>query len=171
MANGGDQGFFMGMMAARRARERRSSQNQAGRNSGGGVLFNIFPTMVIPMVIYAVVTFIGGVDAMVAPLFQIPMVSGGNWALTTGDLLIVVGLLFLFIEMVKAAGSGPATIINHGLSMLVFVIAIALFLLVGKFATSTFFILMIMTLTDVVAGFVVTIVAARRDLAVGDGGA
>ncbi len=89
MANGGDQGFFMGMMAARRARERRSSQNQAGRNSGGGVLFNIFPTMVIPMVIYAVVAFIGGVDAMVAPLFQIPMVSGGNWALTTGDSLSV----------------------------------------------------------------------------------
>ena len=170
MANGGDQGFFLGMMAARRARERHDS-NQAGRSSGGGVLFNIFPTMVIPMVIYAVVAFLAGDGAMVSPLFEIPMVSGGAWALTTGDLLIVVGLLFLFIEMVKAAGSGTATIINHGLSMMVFVIAIALFLLVGQFATSTFFILMMMALFDTVAGFVVTIVAARRDLAVGDGGA
>jgi len=171
MANGGDQGFFLGMMAARRAREQRGSPNQAGRSSGGGVLFNIFPTMIIPMIIYTIVAFVAGEGAMTSALFNIPMVSGGSWALTTGDLLIVVGLLFLFVEMVKAAGSGTATIINHGLSMLVFVIAIALFLLIGKFATSTFFILMMMALFDTVAGFVVTIVAARRDLAVGDGGA
>jgi hypothetical protein len=51
--------------------------------------------------------------------------------------------------------------------MLVFVIAMALFLLVGRFGTSVFFLLTMMALMDTVAGFVVTIVAARRDLAVG----
>jgi hypothetical protein len=47
------------------------------------------------------------------------------------------------------------------------VIAMALFLLVGRFGTSVFFLLTMMALMDTVAGFVVTIVAARRDLAVG----
>jgi len=74
------------------------------------------------------------------------------------------------MELIKAAGSGTATIINHGLSMMIFVIAMALFLLVGQFSTSTFFLIMLMTLMDTVAGFVVTIVAARRDLAVGGEG-
>ncbi|MEE2566347.1 hypothetical protein [Hyphobacterium marinum] len=169
MANGGDQGFFLGMMAARRAREQRQGAAGAGQKSGGGALFNIFPKMVIPIIIYAIIAFIGGADTMRATLFEVPMVSNVNWALTTGDLLLVLGLVFLFIEMVKSAGSGTSTIVNHGLSMVVFVIALALFLLVGQFATSTFFVLMFMTLTDTVAGFVVTIVAARRDLAVADG--
>lgn len=170
MAGGGDQGFFLGMMAARRARERRGDV-QTSRRSGGGALFNIFPKMLIPVIIYAIVAFIGGADVMRATLFEVPMVSNVNWGLTTGDLLLVLGLIFLFIEMVKSAGSGTSTIVNHGLSMVVFVVCLALFLLVAQFATSTFFVLMFMTLTDVVAGFVVTIVAARRDLAVGDGGA
>jgi len=49
----------------------------------------------------------------------------------------------------------------------VFVIGLVLFLLVGQFATSVFFLLTVMALLDTVAGFVVTIVSARRDLAVG----
>mgnify|MGYP002652791539 CR=1 FL=1 len=62
--------------------------------------------------------------------------------------------------------AGFAAALLHRLSG----IALALFLLVGRFATSTFFILTVMTLIDVMAGFVVTIVASRRDLAVGDAG-
>ncbi|MEE2525990.1 hypothetical protein V0U79_06395 [Hyphobacterium sp. HN65] len=167
MANGGDQGFFLGMTASRRARERRASGGN-GQQRGGGTLFNIFPKMVIPVIIYAVVAFMAGPGAMTSELFSVRMVSGADWVLTTGDLLLILGLLVFFIEMVKAAGSGTATILNHGLSMLVFVIALALFLLMEQFATSTFFILMVMALIDTLAGFVVTIVAARRDLAVAD---
>lgn len=128
--------------------------------------------MIVPIVIYALVAFIAGTDAMSSVLFTIPMMSTPDgWGLTTGDLLLVLGLIFLFIEFMESAGTGSTTIINHALSMVVFVIALALFLLVGRFATSTFFILTAMTLIDVMAGFVVTIIASRRDLAVGDAGA
>ena len=58
MANGGDQGFFLGMMASRRARERRAA-GEDGQQRGGGTLFNIFPLMVIPVIIYAAVALIG----------------------------------------------------------------------------------------------------------------
>lgn len=168
MANGGDSGFFLGMMAARRARGRHDENVATGRKSGGGALFNVFPKMIIPIIIYAIVAFVAEPSAMSSVLFTVPMMSNPDgWGLTTGDLLLVLGLIFLFIEMVKSAGSGSSTIINHALSMMVFVVGLALFLLVGQFATSTFFILMTMTLIDTLAGFVVTIVAARRDLAVG----
>ncbi|MGA1342153.1 MAG: hypothetical protein ACO33A_03750, partial [Hyphomonas sp.] len=59
-----------------------------------------------------------------------------------------------------------ATIINHGISLLLFIICLVQFLLMPNFATSTFFILMAMTLLDVLAGVIVTIVSARRDFGV-----
>lgn len=183
MAGGGDNGVLLGMTAAQRAQ-------RGGRGSQGvGSMFNVFPKMIIPVVIYAIVALIfGGGDAanfigevcrhggeactvgeLGATLFVVPMVSG-LWGLSVGDVLVILGLIFLFIELVKSAGSGTATIINHALSMLVFVLALGLFLLVELFATSTFFLIMMMTLMDTLAGFIVTIVAARRDLAVGGDG-
>jgi hypothetical protein len=44
-----------------------------------------------------------------------------------------------------------------------------LFLSVGSFATSTFFLLTMMVVFDVLVGATVTIVSARRDFGVGDG--
>ncbi|WP_412545554.1 hypothetical protein [Maricaulis sp. MIT060901] len=127
-------------------------------------MFNVFPMMIIPVAAYAVAAFMG-VD-MSAGVFSVPMVNG-SLELSVGDILIILGMLMLFVELIKSAGSGTATIVNHGLSMLIFVIAMALFLLMGQFGTAAFFLITLMTLMDTVAGFVVTIVAARRDLAVG----
>ena len=109
MANGGDQGFFLGMMASRRARERRAA-GEDGQQRGGGTLFNIFPLMVIPVIIYAAAALIGGNGAIAYEIFSPTMVSGAVWTLTVGDLLVILGLVFLFIETVKAAGSGTATV-------------------------------------------------------------
>jgi hypothetical protein len=47
--------------------------------------------------------------------------------------------------------------------MIVFVACLILFLIWDRAATSTFFLLMLMAMTDVIAGFSVTINAARRD--------
>ena len=58
---------------------------------------------------------------------------------------------------------------NHAISMILLIACLILFLLSQNFATSTFFILTVMTLLDVLAGVVVTIVSARRDFAVGEG--
>ena len=48
--------------------------------------------------------------------------------------------------------------------MLVFVGCLLLFLLVRKTGTSTFLLITLMSAIDVIAGFTVSIVAARRDL-------
>lgn len=163
MAGGGDNGVLLGMTAANQARR------SGGRGNGGGSMFNVFPLLIIPVIIYAIVAYTTGAD-MSAQVFPPVQMVSGSLPLSKGDLLVILGMIMLFMELIKAAGSGTATIINHGLSMVIFVIAMALFLLVGHFATSTFFLLTLMTLMDTVAGFVVTIVAARRDLAVGGDG-
>jgi hypothetical protein len=49
-----------------------------------------------------------------------------------------------------------------------FILCLVEFLLFPAFATSTFFLVTLMVLLDVLAGFIVTIVAARRDVDFGD---
>jgi hypothetical protein len=48
--------------------------------------------------------------------------------------------------------------------MLTFVVCLILFLLWSGAATSGFFLIMALTLVDVIAGFTVTLAGARRDI-------
>jgi hypothetical protein len=96
--------------------------------------------------------------------FVVPMASGVQWVVQWGDILVLVSLVLLFVELLKSTSTGTSAIFNHALSMLVFIICLVEFLLHKAFATSVFFMIMIMSLLDVLAGVVVTIVSARRDV-------
>ena len=63
----------------------------------------------------------------------------------------------------KSTSSQRIAIINHALSMILFIGVLVEFLLLPGFATSTFFLIVIMILLDVLAGFIVTIIASRKD--------
>lgn len=145
-----------------------SGEAQA-QKSGGLSMFTIFPKMLLPMVVYAIVAYADaffGSDVgnmLQNPLFTLGLPSG-DWAVAASDLILTFALIMLFVEMIGAASSGTSTLLNHGLSMGTLLLALLLFLLVPVFATSTFFLLIVMALLDVVAGFTVTAISARRDL-------
>ena len=84
-------------------------------------------------------------------------------------MLVIVAIALLFIEILKSTSTGTSSIFNHAISMILFIVCLIEFLLMPNFATSTFFIIMSMTLLDVLAGVIVTIVSARRDFGVGEG--
>ena len=86
---------------------------------------------------------------------------------TVSDLYIILGVLVLYIEVFKSTRTGVSSVIDHTLSMIVFVLFLIEFLVVKDCGTSTFFILGLMSLLDVIAGFTVSIVAARRDFSLG----
>ena len=92
------------------------------------------------------------------------MASGVEWIVTFGDVMVLLSLILLFIELLKSTSTGTAAIFNHALSMLVFLICLVEFLLHPAFATTPFFLILVMSLLDVLAGVVVTIVSARRDV-------
>lgn len=136
-------------------------------------MLSSIPLMAVPFILYNVLAFTGigaeGVNGIWDQvLFSITMVSGTPWSMTMGDLLIMLGLLLLFFEILKATRIGNTSIIDHLLSTFVFVAYLVEFLLIGKAATSVFFILMFMTLIDVMAGFSVSIRSATRDVSLGD---
>jgi len=115
------------------------------------------------LLIYDAIVFAGKETMLGDVLFRIKMMSGAEWILTGGDLLLVFGLLLLFIEVFKSTRTNEAAIVDHILSTLVFVIYVVEFIVLKGAGTSVFFLLTLMSLFDVVAGFSITIKTARRD--------
>lgn len=100
----------------------------------------------------------------------LPSVSVSTpWSVTWGDLFVIVGVVFLAIEIVRATRTDRISMANHALSMLVFVAGLIEFLLLKGFGTSTFFIVWMMTMVDVLVGMFVSIITARRDFGVAPG--
>jgi hypothetical protein len=131
-----------------------------------------FPLLLIALVFYNLLIFGGdlfvpaGQSAAewLASGITIKMFSGDAWYFTLGDLVVLITLGLLFIEVVKATRTTAVEVLNHGLSALVFVVALIEFVTMHGFATTTFFFIVIMAFFDVVAGFTISIVAAKRDL-------
>src|ERR1700744_1618076 len=139
-------------------------------------MFRLFPLLIIPIVVYNFLALGGGVIAhhdvqdLTKASFEISMFSQTKWSISLGDAFLFAGLVLLFVVVVKATRTTSNEIINHGLSMLVFVIALIEFITLKGFSTSTFFFLMAMTLFDVIAGYTISIVAAEHDLGLGRAG-
>ena len=129
-----------------------------------------FPLLVVPVAFYNILmlTISGGFTGAGAgarlstPLVNLHMVSRAAWPISLGDLLLTGSLLILFAELLKSAGSRRIAVLNHSLAMGLFVLCLTEFLLFPAFATSTFFLISLMVLLDVAAGFAVTVMASRR---------
>ncbi len=125
------------------------------------------PLMIVPFVLYnlGLTGLLGGDgNPWGNVLFSMPMLSGGVWSFTLGDLVTIVALALLFVELVKSTRTSNASIVDHLLSLAVLVLFIVEFLLVQGAATSLFFLLMFVAAIDVLAGFSVSLRAASRDV-------
>lgn len=133
-------------------------------------MFAAVPLLVLPVVAYNLLALMGdgfGVadgGRLGGPLFFVTMASGVRWGVSLGDVLVFVSLCVLFVELLKSTASRRSAIVNHGLSMVLFIVCLVEFLLLPAFATSTFFLILAMVLLDVLAGFTVSIVTARKDV-------
>ena len=131
-----------------------------------------FPLLLFAVIFYNLLALGGGmaggldVAAFLNEGFSVTMPSKEIWRFTWGDLFVALSLSLLFLEVVKATRTGRIQLLNHAFSTLTFVAALVEFLLLKGFATGAFFLLMLMTLFDVIAGYTISIVAARRDLSV-----
>ena len=142
-------------------------------------IFTAFPMLILPVLLYAFLAiFAGKPDGVTAVpmarmleagIFRMPMISGGAWEFDLGDAVLLFALIMLFIEIIKSTNTEAASLLNHGLSIGALIVALIAFLLFRSFGTSEFFLLLVMLVLDVVAGFMVTVVAARRDFGVGTG--
>jgi hypothetical protein len=133
-------------------------------------MLRAFPMLLIAILLYNLAAFGGGLAGypdmtqILAHGATIAMVSGDAWRITLGDGFVLLGFIFLFVEVIKAVSSKVRAIVNHALSLLIFALTLAEFILLRGFSTSAFFFLTVMMLFDAVAGYAIAIVAARHDL-------
>ena len=126
------------------------------------MLFAI-PLMIFPLIGYNAVAFSRG-DIWSDVAFEFVMVRGAGFTVTAGGILLLVALVVLFLEILKATRIGTGSIVDHLASTFVFIVALVELLLVESAATETFFLFTVITLIDVIAGFSITIRTARRDI-------
>ena len=125
-----------------------------------------FPLLIIPFAIYNIVAFLMPGVSWTATLTSVHLASGADWAMSAGQLLIAFAILLLFGELVKSTRIGLRTMVDHGLSLVLFIGMLAEFLLVKEVASGTFFLLLVISFIDVLGGFTVSLRSAQRDVSV-----
>ena len=125
-----------------------------------------FPLLLIPFAIYNIIALLMPGVSWTGAFTTVHMVSGGDWSMSAGDILITLAILLLFGEMMKSTRIGIRTVVDHALSLVLFLGIMAEFLLVQQAATATFFLLLVISFVDVLGGFAVTLRSAQRDLTV-----
>ena len=133
----------------------------------GEIMLGSLPLMAIVVIAYNIMALVTG-PTMDTTVLDVDLVSGAVWSMKVSDLLLVSALGLLFLELIGSTRTDSSSVINHGLSLVVFIGALIEFIVLPAFGTSTFFLITMFTLLDVVAGFSVTIATARRDFSVGE---
>ena len=122
-----------------------------------------FPLLLIPFVLYNMIAFLLNLDFSTTVL-NVPLLSGNKMAVSTGDMLVILSVFLLYIEILKATRMSTKAIMDHVLSMVLFMAMVIEFIAVERAATSTFLIMTALSFVDVIGGFTITIRTAQRDV-------
>ena len=123
-----------------------------------------FPLLLIPFALYNMIAFLLNVDFH-QRVFGVPLLSGKSMDVSTGDLLVLFAVLIIYAEILKSTRFSTRAIMDHILSIVLFIAMLIEFITVQKAATSTFLILTALSFVDVIGGFTITIRTAQRDVA------
>jgi hypothetical protein len=130
-----------------------------------------FPLLIIPFAIYNIVAFLMPGVSWSGALTHVPLVSGAMWTLSAGEILIAFAILLLFVEVLKSSRLARRTVVDHALSLLLFLGMTAEFLLVKEVAGGIFFLLLVISFVDVLSGLAVTLRSAAPEVSVESVGA
>jgi len=125
-----------------------------------------FPLLLIPFAVYNMIAFLTPCVGWTTPVTSVHMMSGEDWVVTWEDMLLAFSILLLAIEILKSTRMGMRSIVDHVLAMALFIAMLVEFLLVRQAGTSTFFLLMMIALVDVLGGFIISIRNSRRQVEV-----
>jgi hypothetical protein len=111
-----------------------------------------FPLLLIPLAVYNIIVWLMPTVSLSEPVLKLTLMSGAEWPITLGDMLLAFAAVMLLLEIVKGARPGAKYLTDHLLSLIVFGAAAAEFLLWPKFGTSIFFLLTLFALVDFLSG-------------------
>jgi hypothetical protein len=114
-----------------------------------------FPLLLIPFALYNMIAFLLNMP-FTDVLFSIPLIADQRMPVTTGDVLVAVGMLLLYVEVLKAARFGSKAVMDHVLSFILLVAMACELVLVPRVATPTLLLLTVLSFVDVITGLSVS---------------
>jgi len=115
------------------------------------LVLQAFPVLAVVVAAYNFVVVLGS-RAVGDVLRQVTLPSGDVWPITVGDVLIGTAIVLVLIEF-ASLGSGRASVVNHALSAIVFVICVVELLFIRGCGTAEFAVITLIVALDVVAGY------------------
>jgi hypothetical protein len=107
-----------------------------------------FPLLLIPFAIYNIIAFLMPGVTWTSIFSTVHMVSGADWTMSAGDMLVTLAVVLLCGEMIKSTRVGLRTVVDHALSLILFLGMLIEFILVKQAATATFFLLLVVSFVD-----------------------
>lgn len=125
-----------------------------------------FPLLLIPLAICNIIVFLMPGVLLTEPVLTLTLMSGVRWPVTLGDTLLALGIVLLLLEIIKGVRPGGKYLTDHLLSLVVFGGAAAEFVMLPQFGSSTYFMLTLLALVDLLSGFVLRARRPARAVAV-----
>lgn len=120
------------------------------------------PLLLIPALLLNGLMFAGYPTS--SPLAEFTLPSGAAFVFGWYEIILIIGLGALYLEVLKSTATGTGSVIDHALSLALFVILLLEMLLAPIGGDPAFLLLVLLCLFDVVAAFTVSIAVARRDV-------
>jgi len=120
-----------------------------------------FPLLLIPFALYNMVVFLLNMP-FTETAFAIPLVSDRRLPVSVGDLVVAIGMLLLYVEVMKAARPGGKGIMDHVLSFVLLLAIAGELVLVPRASTVTLLLLAVLGFVDLLTGISLSLRARRR---------
>jgi hypothetical protein len=120
-----------------------------------------FPLLLIPFALFNMVLFILNMP-FTDTVFSIPLAADRRLPVTTGDLLVALAMLLIYVEVLKAARFGSKRVVDHLLAFILFAAMACELALVPQAATPTLLLLTVLAFVDVITGISVARRVPRR---------
>src|SRR5437763_10335396 len=110
-----------------------------------------FPLLLVPFALYNMMAFLLNLS-FGDTLFSIPLLAGRTLPVATGDALVLLALLMIYLEFLKVMRLHRKPVMDHVLSLILFGIMGVEFLALPKAATPTFLMLLALSFIDLIGG-------------------
>lgn len=120
-----------------------------------------FPVLAIVIAAYLLMAS-GGAMMIDGDAYSMTLMSGAEMTLRGGDFFVIAGLVALTVDLLKLRGAGRPSMLQHGLAIATFLVALNCLAMFDYAATATFFLLVAMALLLVLAGFIAAVLNLRR---------
>jgi len=126
-----------------------------------------FPLLLIPFALYNMIAFLLNMP-FTDTVFAVPLMGERRLPVTTGDLLVIVGMLLIYIEVLKAARFASKRVMDHVLAFILLAAMAAELVLVPQAATPTLLLLTVLAFVDLVIGLSVAGQARPQEIVIED---